>query len=718
MTLARRLILAATLSLGLLSPLAVFGAVPPPVPALPDTARLTTYSIVATTCACSVGFALYGDSTDFQSWVEVFINGVQVAYNDATYGWAITSVTGPLATIPRPITDAVLTFTNPQTGTIQIVGARRPRRASQFQENRGVAARDLNQVITDLTAQSRETWDKINDVTGRTLVSQPGVTLGALPLPSACVNGFLGFDGSGVNPLCKTLVPSGSISLPLSLVNGGLGADQSGATAGEVPAYPGSGGSAVPTLLGSLLNTACSTTVTRAACALFFGYANPVWWGADPTATTDSAAACNSALAASSKTTFPPGKFKILSGCNYSLTGTVASSTVTGAGQDATILYFPNATTGMALSLSSPSQSVHVRNLTFSIGVANGGTGLSVHQSVPLGAYAPSDFTNLTFRGDDGGLATDYWTDAIITSGVSGLKFDGVVVDGSSGFSGTGIVISGNVSVSPYYSIVQNFSNCIFNDTAVGIGYGSYVQGMTVTSSNFTGGQYGILAYGSGTGVLSQLAVTNSQFDTTNDAVTLSTQINNLLFSNNFLFIGSSHTGLNLALNSNFTVVGNQFVKAPAATGTAAIHVGTTASGFNSTVIGNTFTQLDYGVILDAAAANVNIQANNFQTIGVSAIANSSTNTNVIANNWGYNPVGVTAAANVGTSPATICAGPSRETHYLTQSATNTATATEGSQQIAALKTAGAYYSVDLGPNECYIVTWTTTDPTYTKYVH
>lgn len=197
-----------------------FAAPPPPVPALPDTERRTSYSLSASTCACSVGFALYGDSTDYQNWLEVFINGVRVNYNDATYGWAITSPTGSLASIPRPVTDAVLTFTNAQTGTIQIVGARRPRRTSTFSENRGVPARDLNQILNDMIAQSREVWDKTNDVTGRALMSQPGVTLGLLPLPSVCVNGFLGFDGTGLVPVCRSSGGTSNVTLPV--VSGNL----------------------------------------------------------------------------------------------------------------------------------------------------------------------------------------------------------------------------------------------------------------------------------------------------------------------------------------------------------------------------------------------------------------------------------------------------------------------------------------------------------------
>jgi hypothetical protein len=175
---------------------------PPPVPALPDTERRTAYTISASTCRCSVGFALYGDGTDYQNWVEVFINGVAVGFNDPSSGWVISSSTGPLGSIPRPISDAVLTFNNAQTGTVQIVGARHPRRLTQFDESRGVAARDINQAITDIVAQNREAWDKINDVTGRALLSQPGNTLGPLPAPAACANMVIGFDATGLNPVC------------------------------------------------------------------------------------------------------------------------------------------------------------------------------------------------------------------------------------------------------------------------------------------------------------------------------------------------------------------------------------------------------------------------------------------------------------------------------------------------------------------------------------
>lgn len=194
MKLVRRITLAILLAL---SAVPAFGQAPAPVPALPDTERRTSYSLTSSTCACTVNFALYGDSTDYQNWVEVWLSGVMVQYNDPTYGWTLTSPSGTIGRLPLPITDAIVTFNKPQTGTVQIVGARRPRRVSQFSENRGVAARDLNQALTDIVAQNRETWDKINDVTGRVPRAPPGELLAMFPPASQRANMGVCFDGSG-----------------------------------------------------------------------------------------------------------------------------------------------------------------------------------------------------------------------------------------------------------------------------------------------------------------------------------------------------------------------------------------------------------------------------------------------------------------------------------------------------------------------------------------
>lgn len=214
----KRLALALLLALGIIEP--ALAQLPPPVPALPDAERRISYSISGTTCACSIPFALFGTSTDVDAWVEVWIAGVKYLSTDPTHGWVISSVTGPLASIPRPITNGVLTFNQVQTGTVQIVGAERPRRLSQFTNNAPVAARDLNLAFTDLVAQNRETWDKTNDVTGRALLGLPGETITQLPSATARASSILGFNGSG-NPIAiSPSIGTGTVIGPNSSIDG------------------------------------------------------------------------------------------------------------------------------------------------------------------------------------------------------------------------------------------------------------------------------------------------------------------------------------------------------------------------------------------------------------------------------------------------------------------------------------------------------------------
>jgi hypothetical protein len=208
-TAIRTTILALALAAGIAP---AFAQTPPPVPALPDTERRTTYSISASTCACAVGFQLYGDSTDYVNWLEVFVGGILLPQPG---NWTITSPTGPIATIARPITDAVLTFTTPQTGTVQIVGARRPRRTSQFQESQPVPTRNFNVTFSDITATLRELWDKTNDFTGRAVRAPPGETLTLLPAAASRANMGACFDNGG------NLVPC--VSIPSSTFSAGAG---------------------------------------------------------------------------------------------------------------------------------------------------------------------------------------------------------------------------------------------------------------------------------------------------------------------------------------------------------------------------------------------------------------------------------------------------------------------------------------------------------------
>lgn len=253
-------------ALGLIPPLLSaalsFAQAPPPVPALPDSERRTQYSISASTCACSVGFALYGSGTDVDSWLEVWVAGARYLSTDPSHGWGLTSATGTIATSPRPITDAVLTFTAVQTGVVQIVGAERPRRLSQFQENRGVAARDLNQALTDIIAQNRETWDKINDVTGRGFFAPPGSTGGTITGP---LNGVI----SSLGPFTSGHVAIWNGSSGTSLADGIPGGGRLAISAAPFSTTQNYSGTTTGALILSALGTLSVPDATQDSTGIF-----------------------------------------------------------------------------------------------------------------------------------------------------------------------------------------------------------------------------------------------------------------------------------------------------------------------------------------------------------------------------------------------------------------------------------------------------------------
>ncbi len=127
-----------------------------------------------------------------------------------------------------------------------------------------------------------------------------------------------------------------------------------------------------------------------------------------------------------------------------------------------------------------------------------------------------------------------------------------------------------------------------------------------------------------------------------------------------------------------------------------------------------------YGIIINGTSHNnVTIRGADVAGNSTGGISSASTGIgNVIQDCNGYNPVGTSAAATMGTSPFTVTAGFSPETHYVNQNGTNTATVTKNGKQIHTLAGSSVYYLVQLGPNESYVTTWATTAPTYTKDVH
>jgi hypothetical protein len=230
-----RLLTAAVLAL---APLAALAQAPPPIPALPDETRAATYTPTASTGPFAVPFALYADGTDFAQAVEVWLDGLKLV---AGTDWTLTTTSGSLATLARPITNAQVTLTTARTGTLRIFGARRPRRVSQFQEGAPVTARALNQALTDLVAQSRESWDFLR---ARTLAAPGGDAFPVLPPATTRASTILGFDGAGLPKLYSpgsgvgsVIGPAGNVDRRFAIFDGTGNNLQAGAPSYDVKLY-------------------------------------------------------------------------------------------------------------------------------------------------------------------------------------------------------------------------------------------------------------------------------------------------------------------------------------------------------------------------------------------------------------------------------------------------------------------------------------------------
>jgi hypothetical protein len=168
------------------------------IPALADTERRTEYlGLTDDVGPFDVDFDVYGNSTDYGQWIEVWLDGVKLT---AVTDYTLDSPSGSLATLARPIQDTRITPAGAYeddgfTGDLQIIGADRPRRTSQLTESQGVSAHDANQIFTQIAARLRELWDMLKI---RTVMGRPGEAVDmTLPPVSERASKAFTFDSDG-----------------------------------------------------------------------------------------------------------------------------------------------------------------------------------------------------------------------------------------------------------------------------------------------------------------------------------------------------------------------------------------------------------------------------------------------------------------------------------------------------------------------------------------
>jgi hypothetical protein len=227
-------------------------------------------------------------------------------------------------------------------------------------------------------------------------------------------------------------------------------------------------------------------------------------------------------------------------------------------------------------------------------------------------------------HGSDGYAASNYFAYGIHIINASNITYSNVDVvgTGGSGYTnlGAGVVLGGTSTAN---SVVHNFTGCTFNYVGTGILYGAYVQGVTVSQSNFTGSNgYGINVPVSESG-LDQLVVTNSQFNVTGNAIYTGTDVPNTMLLGNLFIVPASSNGVFLNSSGLFSIAGNSFNVSGSKSGQNFVVIGTSAND-GGVISGNMFDGAPTAINLLTGSTHVNVQSN-FYVANTANVVNSGT---------------------------------------------------------------------------------------------
>jgi hypothetical protein len=552
---------------------------------LPAQASFYAYSSVTETGSTNIVTVPfpYAEQTD----ILVFVNGVQtsawtwLSSSTIQMNASAASLSGSVVAVQRvtQIASPDVTFT---TGSLDPA--------------------DLNTAVLQQLYAAQEASDTFQ----RTLKAPVGNVLGSLPLPTNCASATLGFDSTGLNPICVTISGGGSVVGPSSTTAGHLAAWNS--TTGALLQDYGA-----PQVQSLLDTTQC----------INFTASNIGGVGDGVTDNTSAWTAAFAALPSGGGCIFvPPGEYYSSTMKSSTFPSTHGYGlTIVGGGADVTKLLY-GGSGAFSLTLSEQDQSLHIRDMTVETTdtVSATHTAILITQSAMYnGVYGQSDITNVTFRGHDGGYGTEYWGNSVSDVGLSNLSFTNDLFFGPNQSvtlgAGNGITLSGNTGVSPYFAVVFNLSNCGFFNEAIGLKLVTYVQGITVSQSNFYAGTFGIDVLSGASGI-GQISVSTSEFNTNATQINLVGLANILLVSNNYFILPIG--GFGITINSTATsggdsFTGNQFSTLYGTNTATAIYADGTCSPCVST--GNTFWNVQTAHNLIGSSSGFNIQSNGYSNV-------------------------------------------------------------------------------------------------------
>lgn len=428
---------------------------------------------------------------------------------------------------------------------------------------------------------------------------------------------------------------------------------------------------ASPTFSGTV-SLPVTTTVNGVPIVTAFQTCESIgYFGGVGDGVTDNLGAWNKAIGALGSTGgciyFPHGKYSFSNQIAWTPTTTPSVLSIRGDGADASILYFATGN-GLVINTSAFEQTFNVDSVSFATGSVANGAAITANSSMTT-ALVQSSISNTTFRGDDFGyiVPRQYWSIGVNVFELNNITFlnDNFIGSNASNGLGVGVSLLGN-SVGPVYAFNYFFVNSNFGNLQYGIQINSYVQGVYVNNTSFSG-QFGIDELAP-SGIICCVEVTNSNFSDFFAGIIVqgTNPLTQYQISNSIFYINAGGWGVDMSYDGGGSIIGNTFLPAPdqATSTNTGVELGNTTSGVGSAISGNIFFELATGILLDSTSARTAVVGNslNSNTTSISALGSEAN----IANNVGFNPVGVTSGAYAPGSTVTYTAGPTAETHFLT----------------------------------------------------
>lgn len=368
--------------------------------------------------------------------------------------------------------------------------------------------------------------------------------------------------------------------------------------------------------------------------------------------TTDNSTALQNAFtwaAANNGTLYVPGKsFYAASGMSTTIPAN-GTLTVVGPGK---LRFGASAANGLYFSVTGPYATVHLRDFTIQAsGAMSTAAAINLHQNTvegfPITAQT-SDITNVTMLGSDGVGATNYWGYGIYNDFVSNISMVDDNYYGPAALNGDAIYLAGGGATNKI-GIVYNISG--FNAYAlnVGIYYNSYIQGVTLTQSNFTACKTG--AYIASATNTDQLTISDSQFACSKSAIDDEGGMFDLIVHHN-LFI-PLNAGANadvihevnpIGLQITNNVINGQNITDGFTYNAVAIAGGNSSS--TGIITGNAIRNISDGIVLSSGAQGVRIADNQPYNVTTPYIIPAAPTSSPVS--LTVTQIGITSVSNVG----------------------------------------------------------------------